>query len=160
VDSQLQAWPTNEIFVGKITGKTMTTYVSPVVTIASLGAGGLTTLAFAHGLGVKPNLVRIVLVCLADDAGSGLVVGQNLDAVSGLISTNYFSVTAVGEADDDTNIYVTSTMQVDSAIGAVPNIAVGNEAGYGIIYPGGGYASQQPPTSFGNFGIQVFALAF
>lgn len=94
----------------------------------------------AHGLGAKPSFVRLVLVCIVNDANTGLTVGKEEDVVSIFSPSN--GTSAFGFSSDATNVYIGSL-----------DILVGNETEYNFVISG----NVTPPSSFNNFQLKVYA---
>lgn len=94
----------------------------------------------AHGLGAKPSVVRLVLVCIGNDANTGLTVGKEVDVVS--VSIPGDGSLGFGFSSDATNVYAVS--------GEIP---VGNEGDFVFIIAG----NTTVPSSFNNFQLKVYA---
>jgi len=99
----------------------------------------------AHGLGATPKIVRVVLRCTSNDAGSGLVSGQeiNVEAIYNTFSAaNGNSVYA-----DAVNVYWANA-----------TFYVGNQSSISLSKTdASGYVTI---TSVNNFSIRFYAIAF
>jgi len=89
-----------------ITLSTLPALVASTVILESanygLGSGVFAT--FAHGLGVKPRYVKTVLVCIALDAATGYVAGDEFPMMSASLTANN---PVFGEIVNATNIILT-----------------------------------------------------
>jgi hypothetical protein len=101
-----------------------------------------TNIAIAHGLGATPGLLRVVAVTLTNDAGTGFVVGQEIDVSEFQLTTS--SPTKVigcpfGWWVDSTNIWLNYY-----TVGSTTIIVNGTAT------PG------KSPTSMSNFGLKAY----
>jgi len=101
------------------------------------------TYTVAHGLGSKPPMVRAVLVCIANDGGTGDVIGDESD-LCGWFNTNRL-VPAFAVRADATNVVI--------ALANDPLVT--NESFYSIN-PTNGDAPINP-ASFNNFALKIYA---
>jgi hypothetical protein len=101
----------------------------------------LATQTIAHGLEGVPGLIRAVWACIADDAGWGLVEGQEIEVSAVSPPTRIFA--------DETNIYVVPTLNA---------MYVGHESSVSSFTGmGGASSSVGNPTSLANFVLKVYA---
>jgi hypothetical protein len=89
---------------------------------------------YAHGLGTFPGFIHPILLCTADDAGSGMVAGQMTEFTSVF---TYLNSVFASVSYDTTNIYIQAT---------------GRQADFGgyVIFTSG-----SQPTSWSDFAIVV-----
>lgn len=111
---------------------------------ANIALDGVSTAyTVAHGLGAIPPQVDVVLLCTANDASSGMLIGDSVDLHS--VFNTAFIVPSFNIIRNATNIIVTT-----------PNEAlVGNEGNYFVNTRTGGGPAQI--TSFNNFVLKVYA---
>lgn len=62
-------------------------YLQSLTFVSALQAISTTNYSIAHGLGATPSFFRCVLVCVTNDAGSGAVVGDEIDILQLLFET-------------------------------------------------------------------------
>jgi hypothetical protein len=110
------------------------TYVSPELDFT---VGSFTV---SHHLGYVPRLVRVVLRCKANDAGSGMAVGEEVP-IEFLQDTKNFSP-AMSFKASSTSLCILN-----------PYAVTGNELGVRIGPVGGGAS----PSSFNNFKLVIYA---
>ena len=99
----------------------------------------------AHGLGMAPRLLRVVLACIAPDAASGYVAGQEIE-ITTLRDSNRVPYLGPTPYADTTNVYC-----------SIPaNPFVGNEGLYEITRASGVGVIPANPTSFNNFQMKFY----
>jgi hypothetical protein len=118
---------------------------------------GAYQIVFAHGLGVIPKFVRVVLACITNDTATGYQVGDEIDAVAGLYSYN----TSTNAAASVLNITPVSIASNAADVLVSYNF---NHSGSGLslsvllaIKAGGG--APVVPTSWNNFCVKCYAIA-
>lgn len=102
---------------------------------------GTTLNTVAHGLGSTPSYVRAVLVCIANDAGTGAVVGDEISVES--VFENNLTAPNFGIKANAASVFLTNT-----------DFFAGQEGAVYIITNG----AATNATSVNNFGLKIYAM--
>lgn len=96
-----------------------------------------------HGLGATPSFIQTVLVCVANDAGTGFVAGDETP-IEDWFFLGSTALPAFSNGKNATNVFAASQV-----------IPLGNEGGFSIVNKIG--TGSFSPTSFNNFRLKFYA---
>lgn len=122
-----------------ISASTVTKFASANIALD----GASTAYTVAHPLGATPPQVKAVLLCIANDAATGYLIGDET-ALTGWVNSSQ-TVPAFSRTDTATDIIVSLAGSV--LVGNESNYVINTRSGSGLVNP----------SSFNNFALKVYA---
>lgn len=122
-----------------ISASTVTKFASADITLD----GASTAYTVAHPLGATPPQVKAVLLCIANDAATGYLIGDET-ALTGWVNSSQ-TVPAFSRTDTATDIIVSLAGSV--LVGNESNYVINTRSGSGLVNP----------SSFNNFALKIYA---